>query len=96
LEERQVAWLVTSCGPEVAWALARSWVVPPTVAIWKVPVTETYWAAATGADDGDDGEDEEPPQAPAPRTQAPPRATIRKRATTEARRAITAASLRSV
>jgi hypothetical protein len=41
-EELQVAWLVTSCGPDMVLANARSWVLPPTAPIRKLPVTETY------------------------------------------------------
>jgi hypothetical protein len=42
LEDCQLAWLVTSCDPDVVLAFAFSCAVPPTAPIRKLPVTETY------------------------------------------------------
>ena len=48
LEEAHVAWLVTSCDPDVVYAIARTCVVPPTAPSRKVPVTDTYWTVTAG------------------------------------------------
>jgi hypothetical protein len=98
-EDVHVAWLVTSCGPAVVLAVARSWVLPPTAPIRKLPVTETYWSVAVGVGDGDEGEEEdeefeeEPPHVLARRTAAPRTASLGMKATGDVRLAAIAASL---